>query len=80
MCHNWRASLEKFCRLKVLLMQFFRLALSVTFVLVHASCNFVLGKNYFMSFIDITKIKLLSQHFEIFKKNLCNSYNEEFRI
>ena len=29
MRHNWRASLKKFCRLKVLLIQFFPVALSV---------------------------------------------------
>ena len=39
MRHNWRASLEKFCRLKVLLIQFFPVALSVIFLLVYAKCN-----------------------------------------
>ena len=34
MRHSWRASLRKFCRLKVLLIQFFPIALSVIFLLV----------------------------------------------
>ena len=38
--HNWRASLKKFCRLKILLIQFFPVALSVIFLLVYAKCNF----------------------------------------
>ena len=33
-------SLEKFCRLKVILIQFFPVALSVLFLLVYAKCNF----------------------------------------
>ena len=38
--HNWLASLKKFCRLKVLLIQFFPVALSVIFLLVYSKCNF----------------------------------------
>ena len=38
--HNWRVSLKKFCRLKVLLIQFFPVALSVIFLLVYAKWNF----------------------------------------
>ena len=40
MRHNWRASLKSFCRLKVLLIQFFPVALLVIFLLVYAKCNF----------------------------------------
>ena len=52
MRHNWLVSLsncldsqlacvdEKFCRLKVLLIQFFPVALSVIFLLVYAKCYF----------------------------------------
>ena len=40
MRHNWRASLKKICRPKVLLIQFFPVALSVTFLLLDAKCNF----------------------------------------
>ena len=39
MHHNWRASRKKFCRLKVLLIQFSPVALSVIFLLVYAKCN-----------------------------------------
>ena len=38
--HNWRASLRKFFRLKVLLIQFLPVALSVMFLLAYAKCNF----------------------------------------
>ena len=37
--HNWRGSLN-FCRLKVLLIQFFPVALSGIFLLAYAKCNF----------------------------------------
>ena len=40
MRHNWRAPLKIFCRLKVSLIQFFPVALSVLFLLVYAKCNF----------------------------------------
>ena len=39
MRQNGRASLEKVCRLKVLLMQFFPVALLVIFLLVYAKCK-----------------------------------------
>ena len=38
---NWRASLKKFFRIKVLLIQFFQVALLVIFFLVYVKCNFV---------------------------------------
>ena len=41
MSHNWRASIKKFCRFLVLLIQFFSVALSVIFLLVYAKCNLV---------------------------------------
>ena len=40
MRHNWRVTLETFCRLKFILNQFFPVALSVIFKLVYAKCNF----------------------------------------
>ena len=40
MRHNWLASLKKFCRLKILLIKFFPVALSVIFLLLDAKCNF----------------------------------------
>ena len=47
--HNWRASLKKFCRLKVLLIQLFPVALSVIFLLVYAKCNFAsVRKSFFV--------------------------------
>ena len=47
MRHNWRGSFEKFCRLKVLLIQFFPVALLVMYLLVYAKCNFAFViKNY----------------------------------
>ena len=40
MRHNWRVTLETFCRRKVILIQFFPVALLVIFKLVYAKCNF----------------------------------------
>ena len=45
MCHIWRTSLKKSCRLKLLLIQFFPVALSVIFLLVYAKCNLSLCYN-----------------------------------
>ena len=47
MRHNWRGSLQKFRRLKVLLMQFFPVALSVIFCLCMRSATSALVEKWF---------------------------------
>ena len=49
MRHNWLASLKNFWRLKVLLIQFFPVALSVICLLVYAKCNFAFVQLVFLS-------------------------------
>ena len=69
MRHNWRASLKKFCRLKVLLIWFFPVALSVIFLLVYAKCNFA---SVFIFFETLQS--LLEKFLSFFRKNIIDFF------
>ena len=67
MRHNWRASLKNFCRLQVLLIQFFPVAFSVKFCLCMRSAT---SPVFMLVIILLTQILLC--HFLMIQKRSGN--------